>query len=256
MPEESIEERHVLRGVDPDALAFARQQLSNGTVWGLAVSGKLASGKDTVATLVMDELGADRREHLSWATPLKDGLDELLDEMRRAASPEEAVERIADHDIGIIHAQRLVYEMWSEAQEGVKARSRTPRVRWALQYFGTDVRRAEDPDYWVRRAVQNCVAAICEGRSVYFTDCRFPNEVEAAAMLGLYTVRLEITPEMQEARLRGRDGLGFDPSAASHPSETALDAYKHFDLIVDNNGLPIEAVCVITAGVRSRRHRL
>lgn len=256
MSKEPIEEHHAIEGVDPDALAFAREQLLSGAVWGLAVSGKLASGKDTVAGMVMDELGADRREHLSWATPLKDGLDEMLDVMRESESPDEAVERVVQRDVKLVHAQKLVYELWSEAREGVKARSRTPRVRWALQYFGTDVRRAEDPDYWVRLAVRNCVSAIQEGRSVYFTDCRFPNEVEAAAALGLYTVRLEISPEEQERRLRSRDGLGFDSSAASHPSETALDAYKNFDLIVNNHGLPIEAVSVVAAGMRSRRNRL
>jgi hypothetical protein len=249
------EEPGCIDGIDASRLQAAREQLRSSRVWGIAISGKLASGKDTVAALVMDALDADRREHLSWATPLKDELDVVIDALRQAEDPSSAVQAVCALGLNTAQAQTLVSELWNESKQGVDARSRTPRIRWGLQYLGTDVRRAEDPDYWVRRAAANAVESVCEGRSVFFTDCRFPNEVEAARAIGLYTVRLEITAEMQESRLRGRDGLMFDPAAAAHPSETALDGYPGFDLVVDNNGLPVEAVSVIVAAVRARQLR-
>ena len=44
-------------GVETDVIVKARRNLQEGLVYGLAVSGKLASGKDTVAEMVMDRLG-------------------------------------------------------------------------------------------------------------------------------------------------------------------------------------------------------
>jgi hypothetical protein len=249
------EERSFFAGIDPARISFVQEELRSGKLWGLAISGKLASGKDTVAALVMEELGADRREHLSWATPLKDELDELLELIRTQTTPDGAVSSLVERNFNTMHAQRLVLELWNEAQQGVQARSRTPRMRWGLQYLGTDVRRAEDPDYWVRKGVANCIEAVEEGRSVYFSDCRLPNEVEAARALGMYVVRLEITAEEQERRLRGRDGLTFDMGAVTHPSEVALDGYPGFDLVVDNNGPAAEAVAIITTAARARRNR-
>jgi hypothetical protein len=255
MDTQITEERSFFAGIDPARISFVQEQLRSSKLWGVAISGKLASGKDTVAALVMEELGADRREHLSWATPLKDELDELLVLIRAQTTPDDAVGALTHRNISLAHAQRLVLELWNEAQQGVQARSRTPRMRWGLQYLGTDVRRAEDPDYWVRRGVANCIDAVSDGRSVYFSDCRLPNEVEAARALGLYVVRLEITADEQERRLRGRDGLGFDAGAMMHPSETALDGYPGFDLVVDNNGPAAEAVAIIATAARARHIR-
>jgi hypothetical protein len=40
-----------------------------------------------------------------------------------------------------------------------------------------------------------------------------------------------------------------------HPSETALDGYPGFDLVVDNNGPAAEAVAIIATAARARQIR-
>lgn len=86
-----------------------------------------------------------------------------------------------------------------------------------LQWWGTEYRRAQDPDYWVRQwaAEVNPKADI-----VFTTDMRFFNEAKAVKDLGGYTIqvtRLNIdgTPFVDTSR---------DPN---HPSETQLDRYNY-----------------------------
>lgn len=240
---------------DTDSTAHVQSLLRSGKVWGLAVSGKLASGKDTIAALAMQRLDAQPLQHQSWATPLKEEMDAILADISAAAIPDVAVSAVKARGIPMHQAQELVSELWAEARNGSHARSRTPKIRWGLQFLGTDIRRTQHPDYWVERAVDAAVATLAEGTSVFLTDCRFPNEVEAARRLGLYTVRLEVAPEIQAARLRNRDGLSLDPKATTHPSETALDGYTGFDLVVDNNGPIVEAVEIVVAAMRARAYR-
>ena len=229
--------------------------LSSGDVWGLAVSGKLASGKDTIAALVMQRLNADPCSQLSWATPLKDEMDAILADIVSSFDQGTAIDKVRDRGISHSEASHLVSELWHDAAS-LHARARTPKVRWALQFLGTNVRRAQDPDYWVHRAVATAISTVGAGTSVYFTDCRFPNEVEAARRIGLYTVRLEVSATVQAERLRNRDGLRLDHDAASHPSETALDGYSGFDLVVNNDGPIYQAVEVIVAGMQVRARKI
>lgn len=237
-----------------DAEVLAK--ISSGQVWGLAVSGKLASGKDTIAALALQRLvEGGPCEQQSWAMPLKNEMDQILAVMRNADSKKDALGLIVEQNVSRLHAQMLMTELWEEARNGAHARSRTPKIRWALQYLGTDIRREQHPDYWVTRAIEMAKTSIFGGSSVFFTDCRFPNEVEAARKIGLYTVRLEVSEEVQRQRLRNRDGLRLDPVSSVHPSETALDGYNGFDVVVNNDGPIIEAVEVVVAAMRARAHR-
>jgi hypothetical protein len=240
-------------GVETEVIVKARRNLREGLVYGLAVSGKLASGKDTVAEMVMDRLGKPGAVQLTWATALRRELDVVLQFIREADTPREACQYTCGLGIETHHAQNIVEKLWDcVRREGATAHSRTPQIRWALQYLGTDVRRAQDQLHWVRLSIKEAADNLSNGVSVYYTDCRHPNEVEVPRQLGFYAVRLEITPETQRSRLWGRDGIGVDAAAATHPSEVMLDGYAGFDLIVDNNGDIEHAVETICAGLKTR----
>lgn len=58
------------------------------------------------------------------------------------------------------------------------------------------------------------------------SDCRFPNEADAGRARGGVVIRLN----RKDAR---KDAHGRDPN---HISETALDNYEYFDLVIDNDG--------------------
>ena len=95
-----------------------------------------------------------------------------------------------------------------------------------LQWWGTEYRRAQDPEYWTKqwKAAVNPKADI-----VFSTDMRFINEAQAVKELGGYTIqvnRLNVdgTPFVDTSR---------DPN---HPSETQLDGYNYDYRIIVKTG--------------------
>jgi len=100
-------------------------------------------------------------------------------------------------------------------------------VRRLLQWWGTDFRRAEDPDYWVNMTERYALKQ--EPRIPVFTDVRFPNEADMIRRNGGLIVRVQAPPEVREKR------LGMVPP--SHASETEMDYYDvdmHVTSTVEN----------------------
>lgn len=95
-------------------------------------------------------------------------------------------------------------------------------VRTLLQWWGTEIRRAEDPLYWVDKTLVIICELINKGKNVIVDDVRFPDEVNMIKYLNGFMVRLEAYP--------GYTPLNKD--IANHPSEIALDDYKHWDIKV------------------------
>lgn len=204
----------------------------------LVVSGRLASGKDTVAEAAMHAVGHPDAVRVSFATALRRELDELIEAIRRIG-PSTATAVIA-HVGGITEsaATRTAELLCAAllADPTVHSKMRTREIRLALQEWGTEVRRASDHCYWVKRSMSEIVELMAADKAVYVTDARFANEVEPARKLGFLAVRLEVTAPIRAARLRARDGLELDPVAEQHPSEMELEAFQGFDLWVDNSG--------------------
>lgn len=219
----------------------------------LVVSGRLASGKDTVAEAVMRELGRTDAVRVSFATPLRREVDELIDAIR-ANGADHATEIVARVGGVPLEAGRKTAEFICQAlahDPCVNSYVRTREIRLALQEWGTDVRRAHDSEYWVKQAMRQVVELIAEQRPVYVTDARFPNEVQAARDLGFLAVRLEVELPIRAARLKARDGLDIDPAAENHPSEKELESYTGFDLWVDNSGPLANTVATIVTALQA-----
>lgn len=88
-------------------------------------------------------------------------------------------------------------------------------VRDIMQLWGTNCRRSQDQDYWVKRAM-----AIAEERGgvTIYDDVRFPGEADAIRERGGKVFRIEPYP-------------GWHPTEADkHVSEHALDGYD-FDFV-------------------------
>jgi hypothetical protein len=85
-----------------------------------------------------------------------------------------------------------------------------------LQWWGTEFRRAQDPDYWVKKLF----ASIPTNTDIALvSDVRFPNEADSITQRGGYNVNV--------TRIRN-DGYSYqsEDRSPSHPSEIALDAYN------------------------------
>ena len=208
----------------------------------LALSGKLASGKDSLALGTMERLGVIEPIHVYFGDAIKNEINQtiaLLNSLNRPSAEQFAKLIEIEQGVSSIHlaeiAELLIYDF--EHNIKLDARDRTPNMRRVLQLWGTEVRRSQDPLYWVNKTLKKALTYALNGYSVYLTDARFPNEVAPSQEIGFVVGRIEITPEVQQERLFSRDSLAVDPSATSHSSETSLDGYTGFDLVVENNGL-------------------
>ncbi len=95
------------------------------------------------------------------------------------------------------------------------------KQRYLLQWWGSEYRRASDPDYWVRKLEDTLVKERSYVDVGMITDMRFPNEFEMVKKLGGITVRL--------------DRVGYT-DVDNHISETALDGAP-FDYVVKAGSL-------------------
>lgn len=96
----------------------------------------------------------------------------------------------------------------------VRLGRREMTVRELMQWWGTEVRRKQDPAYWVNALWRNIgVAEIC-GEVFVIDDVRFPEEADAIREWGGLLVRLLPYGDYQPIA-----------AGADHESETALDNY-------------------------------
>lgn len=85
-----------------------------------------------------------------------------------------------------------------------------------LQWWGTEYRRAQNPNYWVDKLCESIPGTL---DVVMITDVRFPNEADAIKNRKGYTVKIE---RLDKA---GKPYVAPDRSP-DHVSETALDDYN------------------------------
>lgn len=107
-----------------------------------------------------------------------------------------------------------------------------------LQVHG-EAKRQADPFHWVNLLKKQIVAtAQAAGKSrviVVVGDCRHPNEIDA--MRPGFALRLNGDPGGVRAR-SNRD--------LNHPSETALNDYQKFDLVVSTDDTDVQGVLLVT----------
>lgn len=98
-------------------------------------------------------------------------------------------------------------------------------VRHLLQWWGTDYRRAQDEDYWVKRGMRVAKAyheywlekGLAGVPMIVFTDVRFANEAEAISRAGGRVLEVQAPDRVRAARL----GKSMEELAkqSKHPSE-------------------------------------
>lgn len=125
----------------------------------VGLTGYATSGKDLVGAILVELFGG---RCVNFAAGLREAIEAAI---VSGVWPPGVPLSAADL------ADLTVEEVW--------AKPTTPRMRVLLQWWGTDYRRAENPDYWVNR-VRRMVA---DGQW-YVTDVRFPNEVEMIRAAG------------------------------------------------------------------------
>ncbi len=94
-------------------------------------------------------------------------------------------------------------------------------VRRILQWWGTEYRRAQDPDYWTKAWGRKVEGLDLAKMHVLVDDVRFINELQVIKEHGGLVVKIERP--------------GFE-GANNHASETSLDDYHAWDGVLVNDG--------------------
>jgi hypothetical protein len=90
------------------------------------------------------------------------------------------------------------------------------KQRKLYQWWGTEFRRAQDPDYWVNQAEDHILQAEADGAdTIIFRDMRFHNEFDLIGRLGGSRVKIS--------------RMGWESNVPQHISETELKD-RVFDL--------------------------
>lgn len=122
-----------------------------------------------------------------------------------------------------------IYDIMKAAHEiaGIDTFKDTKLLTWV----GTDWARSINENIWVDHCLKRIRQAERQGcylsnetfvNNFYVTDVRFPNEAEALKANGFFLVKIDRRTRPQEER-------------ASHMSENALNNYKGWDFVIDNN---------------------
>jgi hypothetical protein len=119
------------------------------------------------------------------------------------------------HDHGIYKNVMIPDWVTPEPNPEVSALAPYGKHPKLLQWWGTEFRRAQDPDYWTKKLFASIPANL---DIAIVTDVRFQNEADGIRQRGGYNVNIQ--------RLRD-DGTRFYSSdrPVDHPSETSLDGY-------------------------------
>lgn len=198
--------------------AFARLKENRSVLYGM--SGKMGSGKDTIGDLIKssNELKEFKIVKTSYATPLRKEISDIA----RQVKFHKPLEIIAE-DYNVTKKELINLLKFLD---GKSIFDRTKGTRKAIQYWGTNVRRKQNPNYWVNKTVDLILDMIVDGKSVYVSDARFPNEVYAIYDLGGEVIRLDVPTSVRTDRIGFRDGAKPTMEALDHKSETGLDKFK------------------------------
>lgn len=177
------------------------------------ISGKMGAGKDTVGDLVSERLGNVAK--IAYADGLREEIQLIINKYKD-------IEKLPLY----MKVEREEAEKMLEILEGVDSiYERGEKQRLAMQYWGTDVRRKRDSNYWINIAMIKARYEINKGNFVYITDARFENEVKVIEVMGGKVIRIEVPDEVRVERLIQRDGVKPCETSLTHSSEISLDNY-------------------------------
>ena len=213
--------------VNEDDLRSALSKVRNKEVILYAMSGKMGAGKDTIGDKIFDTLkqkGFTKIEKVSYSTPMRKEMQGIIDFYWETKSLKNTAEKF--------NAKSEEIDKFLELLNGQNVYERTPESRLAIQFWGTDVRRKQSPDYWVNKLVELIVNYLSNGVSVFVSDVRYEDEADSIIDLGGKVIRLETPENIRIERIIARDNLVPTHEQLNHRSEISLDNYS-FEKVFD-----------------------
>ncbi len=207
----------------------------------IGFAGKAASGKTTAARYILERL-ADKIVILPMAQMLREEVEGFIrqvgaegkvalvygdqnDKVRVFYIDEEKALQVCPAWRGFIEINKDIQDCSGKT---------AVTVRRILQWWGTEYRRAQDPDYWTKAWAKKVQQMDLSTNHVLVDDVRFVNELETIRANGGRFIRI-VRP-------------GFD-GANNHSSENSLDDYDDWDLVITNDGSLEEFIAEIETQV-------
>lgn len=206
--------------VDEVELNKALNRIENKDSLLFTMSGKMGAGKDTVGDLISNKLDSEGYKliNTSFGYLIREEITKIVNDYNDSKNREEYAIKV--------NASTKDLDKLSSFLEDCTAFDRTDEARAALQFWGTEIRRKQQHNYWINQMSQFIVRVINNGYSMNVTDARFPNEVELIEDLYGKVIRLDVPEEIRIKRIEKRDNIKVNREILSHISETALDDYN------------------------------
>ncbi len=191
----------------------------------IAISGKMASGKTTASSILVNQYGYQR---MSFGNPIK-----KLGRLVSIPYNDEDIDRfMIDLCLGNENKAGqcldILYDEIIPKYEDLNMDIKNDQTRAFMQDVGQSF-KIVDPYIWANYLVTNLPV----DRNIVIDDLRFKTELEVLKKAGFITVRLNIPPAIQAERIKQLFGH-IDPSRLAEISEVDLDNEK-FEIIIDSS---------------------
>lgn len=217
----------------------------------IAFAGPMASGKDTLAKEIAKHIEKPVI-FLSFGRALKDELNLLLSYLRQIHKTYRKNEREKLKHFIIsnfkINAETIDYLLdytepmfQSSPNFEINTDYKTKEIRYLLQYWGTEIRRKQNPDYWVDPTEKDIRNAINLEQFPIITDVRFVNEMEYIKNNQGFLIYLNISEKERMKRIKKRDGFMPSLEELRHSSERHYKEFHNYDLILSDDTESIES---------------
>jgi hypothetical protein len=198
----------------------------------IGFAGKAASGKTTAAHFLKDILSGEMCI-IPMAMVLR---DEVAGFLRQCGADEHVplVYGSQEDKVAIFHVDTAravaVCGEWAHFMDEHRDIQDRPgmsavTIRRILQWWGTEYRRAQDPDYWTKAWGRKVEQFDPTRINILVDDVRFVNELAVIKAHGGLMIKIE------------RPGF---TGANNHSSETSLDGFTTWDAVVVNDGTLVD----------------
>lgn len=227
----------------------------------ILLSGKAGVGKDYIAnklrevSLKFKQVGYS--EVIAYGDYLRNELSDILtrselSDILMLITTDSYLDKLArKYDLPLDVLKKLHDENYTDPFD-LSANHKDPRYRKLLQWYGTDIRRKQNANYWVNKLVNDSnlkvlnKAAKEENKKsiIIIPDVRFTNEFTVPKSTFKHVAFYQITdsPSEIDKREQARDTKAMTIEEKQHISEHGLDSFTDFDYVFDRSKMSISDI--------------